>query len=39
LHDGDAKAFVDPTALRSYVADAEAAFHKELAKQRAEAKQ
>lgn len=39
LHDGDAKAFVDPTALRSYVADAEAAFRKELARQRAEAKQ
>jgi metallo-beta-lactamase class B len=36
--DGDAKAFVDPTALRRYVADAEAAFDQELEKQRAAAK-
>jgi metallo-beta-lactamase class B len=38
LQAGDAKAFVDPTALRRYVAEAEAAFNKELDKQRAEAK-
>jgi metallo-beta-lactamase class B len=38
LQEGDAKAFVDPTALRRYVADAEEAFNKELAKQRGEAK-
>jgi metallo-beta-lactamase class B len=38
LQAGDAKAFVDPTALRKYVADAEEAFKKELARQRAAAK-
>jgi metallo-beta-lactamase class B len=38
LQAGDEKAFVDPTALRKYVADAEDAFNKELAKQRAEEK-
>lgn len=31
---GDKKAFVDPTALRRYVADAEEAFNKDLEKQR-----
>jgi metallo-beta-lactamase class B len=34
---GDEKAFVDPTALRKYVAEAEESFNKELTKQRAEA--
>jgi metallo-beta-lactamase class B len=38
LQAGDEKAFVDPTALRKYVADAEEAFQKELAKQQAAAK-
>jgi metallo-beta-lactamase class B len=38
LQAGDEKAFVDLTALRKYVAEAEEAFNKELAKQRAEAK-
>ena len=35
LANGDAKAFVDPTALRKRVEQAEAAFNQELAKQRA----
>src|SRR5262249_1479927 len=38
LQAGDEKAFVDPTALRRYVAEAEEAFNKELGKQHAEAK-
>jgi hypothetical protein len=33
---GDEKAFVDPTALRKYVAEAEVSFNQELAKQRAQ---
>jgi metallo-beta-lactamase class B len=38
LKAGDRKAFVDPTALRRYVAEAEESFNKELDKQRASAK-
>jgi metallo-beta-lactamase class B len=37
LKSGDRKAFVDPTALRRYVAGAEESFNKELEKQRATA--